>query len=261
MDNQSNVLASDLTLIFQDIVTRDERPNYEGYLVKPELLSSTLLKLRDDFGYDYLSSVTGVDYLPENKLEVVYHIRKSTGGAPLAIKAQLDRENPVISSVVPIYPGAEFQEREAWDLLGIKFDGHPDLRRILTWEGFSGHPLRKDWKEGFYEEDGKPFKSRWPAGFFKSSEEKNPLGKNVDYPGGFDPERWVPEPETALYAGLSKMERIDEDTGIGTEQVIVNLGPQHPSTHGVFRMVVSIVITKKSVSAIPTSVICLTPTG
>jgi NADH-quinone oxidoreductase subunit C/D len=121
--------------------------------------------------------------------------------------------------------------------LGIKFDGHPDLRRILTWEGFSGHPLRKDWKEGFYEEDGKPFKSRWPAGFFKSSEEKNPLGKNVDYPGGFDPERWVPEPETALYAGLSKMERIDENTGIGTEQVIVNLGPQHPSTHGVFRMV------------------------
>lgn len=237
MDNQSNVLASDLTVIFPDIVTRDERPNYEGYLVKPELLSSTLIRLRDDFGYDYLSSVTGVDYLPDNKLEVVYHLRRSTGGAPLAIKAQLDRENPVIASIVPIYPGAEFQEREAWDLLGIKFDGHPDLRRILTWEGFSGHPLRKDWKEGFYEEDGKPFKSRWPAGFYKSSEEKSPLGKNVDYPGGFDPESWVPEPETALYAGLSKMERIAEDTGISTEQVLVNLGPQHPSTHGVFRMV------------------------
>jgi NADH:ubiquinone oxidoreductase subunit D len=104
------------------------------------------------------------------------------------------------------------------------------------WEGFSGHPLRKDWKEGYFEEEGKPFKSRWPAGYYKSAEQKNPLGTNLDYPIGFDPESWVPEPETALYAGLSKMERKDDTTGISTEQVIVNLGPQHPSTHGVFRM-------------------------
>jgi NADH:ubiquinone oxidoreductase subunit D len=104
------------------------------------------------------------------------------------------------------------------------------------WEGFSGHPLRKDWKEGYFEEEGKPFKSRWPVGYYKSAEQKNPLGTNLDYPIGFDPESWVPEPETALYAGLSKMERKDDTTGISTEQVIVNLGPQHPSTHGVFRM-------------------------
>ena len=123
-------------------------------------------------GYDYFSSVTGVDYLPENKMEVVYHIRKSTGGSPLVIKAQLDRDNPVISSLVPIYPGAEFQEREAWDLFGIKFEGHPDLRRILMWEGFYGHPLRKDWKEGYFEDEGKPFKSRWPVGYYKSAEAK-----------------------------------------------------------------------------------------
>jgi NADH-quinone oxidoreductase subunit C/D len=237
MDTQNITLTAELTQLFQDAISKDERPNYEGYLVKPEHLIGTLEKLRDDLGYDYLSAVTGVDYLPEGKMEVVYHIRKSTGGAPLVLKAQLDRQNPVIASVVPVYPGAEFQEREAWDLLGIKFEGHPDLRRILMWEGFSGHPLRKDWKEGYYEEDFKPFKSRWPAGHYVSAEEKNPLGTNIDFPAGFDPESWVPEPETALYAGLQKIERKDEETGIGTEQVIVNLGPQHPSTHGVFRIV------------------------
>jgi NADH-quinone oxidoreductase subunit C/D len=93
MGNQNIVLESDLTHIFQDIISRDERICYEGYLVKPEHLLSVMLRLRDELGYDYLSSVTGVDYLPENKMEVVYHIRKSTGGSPLVIKAQLDRNN------------------------------------------------------------------------------------------------------------------------------------------------------------------------
>ncbi len=240
MSNQSMAAASDLTNIFPEVVTRDDRQSYEGYICKPEHLLRVMQSLRDDLGYDYLSSITGVDYLPDNKMEVVYHIRKSTGGAPLVIKAQVDRGNPVVSSVVSVYPGAEFQEREAWDLLGIRFDGHPDLRRILMWEGFAGHPLRKDWQEGYFEEAGKPFKSRWPGGYYKSAEDKNPLGTNVDFPAGFDPESFVPEPEVALYAGLSKMQRTDENTGISTEQSIVNLGPQHPSTHGVFRMAVKL---------------------
>ena len=236
MPDQTAAPESDLAYIFPDIVTRDGRPNYEGYLVKPEHLTSTMLKLRDDLGYDYLSSVTGVDYLPENTMEVVYHLRKSTGGSPLVIKAQLPRENPVVSSIVSVYPGAEFQEREAWDLLGIQFEGHPDLRRILLWEGFNGHPLRKDWREAYFEEDGKPFKSRWPAGSYKYLYGNSTIGKNVDFPAGFDPESFVPAPETALYASVSKMLRTDDETGIPTDQVIVNLGPQHPSTHGVFRM-------------------------
>jgi NADH-quinone oxidoreductase subunit C/D len=236
MVNRTITLESDLTYLFPDTVWRDERPNFEGYLVKPEFLTTTMLKLRDDLGYDYLSSVTGVDYFPENKMEVVYHLRKSTGGSPLVLKTQVEHDNSVVPSIVSIYPGAEFQEREAWDLLGIKFEGHPDLRRILMWDGFSGHPLRKDWKESYYEEEGKPYKSRWPSGYYKKTQEKHPIGANVDFPAGFNPESWVPEPEDALYAGLSKMERVNEETGIHTEQVIVNLGPQHPSTHGVFRM-------------------------
>jgi NADH-quinone oxidoreductase subunit C/D len=232
-------LETDLTYMFPEIVSRDSRQGYEGYLVNPLNLIEFVTALRDNIGYDYLSSVTGVDYINDEKMEVVYHVRKSTGGVPLSFKVQLPREEPVVASLVPVYPGAEFQEREAWDLLGIRFSGHPDLRRILMWEGFDGHPLRKDWREGYFEDDGKPFKSRWPEGHFQRPEKRNPFGRNVDYPAGFDPEKWIAQPETALYSGLEKMER-DEDTGIDTEQIIINLGPQHPSTHGVFRMAVKL---------------------
>jgi NADH-quinone oxidoreductase subunit D/NADH-quinone oxidoreductase subunit C/D len=121
--------------------------------------------------------------------------------------------------------------------MGIRYEGHPDLRRILLWEGFDGHPLRKDWREPYFEEESKPFKNRWPEGHVYRSEDKNVFRKNVDYPAGFDPDTWVPEGDAALYAGISKIITERDEPGMKTEQVIVNLGPQHPSTHGVFRVV------------------------
>jgi NADH-quinone oxidoreductase subunit C/D len=218
-------------------VSRDERKGYEGFIVKPESLIEVATMLRDEQGYDFLSSVTAVDYLPEDMLEVVYHVHRTTGGPLLVFKTQVPRQAAVLPSLVPVWPGADFQEREAWDLFGVKFEGHPDLRRILMWEGFDGHPMRKDWREGYFEEDAKPFKSRWPEGHIRRSEEVNPFGKNVDYPAGFDPESWVPEEDVALYAGLASVVKPDDGSDFHTEQVVVNLGPQHPSTHGVFRMV------------------------
>ena len=86
MSNQNIALESDLLYIFPEILIHDERPGYEGYIVKPEHLITFMQRIRDDFGYDYLSSVTGVDYFPEGLMEVVYHIRKSIGGSPLVIK-------------------------------------------------------------------------------------------------------------------------------------------------------------------------------
>jgi NADH:ubiquinone oxidoreductase subunit D len=135
----------------------------------------------------------------------------------------------------------EFQEREAWDLLGIRFSGHPDLRRILMWEGFAGHPLRKDWREAYFEEEGKPFKNRWPEGKVYRIEDKVPFEDNLVYPADFDPESWTPETDAALYASLAKAEGEGENGhGMDTDQLVVNLGPQHPSTHGVFRVVLSL---------------------
>ncbi len=147
---------------FPGVIKLDDRNGYSGFIVEPDNLLGVAAAIRDDYGYDYLTSVTGVDYLPEHMIEVVYHAFRSIGGSALVFKTRVPRENPVVPSLYSVFPGVDFQEREAWDLLGIKFEGHPDLRRILMWEGFDGFPLRKDWREPFYEEEGKPFKSRWP---------------------------------------------------------------------------------------------------
>jgi NADH:ubiquinone oxidoreductase subunit D/NADH:ubiquinone oxidoreductase subunit C len=227
---------------FDGIASRDERDGYEGYIVPADKLVEFATSIRDDLDYDYLSSVTGVDYLPDDKMEVVYHAYKSSGGPALVFKVQTPRSNSVVPSLVSVYPGADFQEREAWDLLGIKFENHPDLRRILMWDGFEGHPLRKDWRETYYEDEGKPFKSRWPGGEVARIEDQQAFGKNVQYPLGFSPEDWTPEGEALLYASLGQVQRPSGSNGrnIETDQIVVNLGPQHPSTHGVFRMVVSL---------------------
>jgi NADH-quinone oxidoreductase subunit D/NADH-quinone oxidoreductase subunit C/D len=189
MTEQILALNTDLDTRYPEYVVRDERDGYEGYLVQADKLIPFATLLRDELGYDFLSSVTGVDYLPDEKMEVVYHAYQSTGGGSLVFKVQVPRQDPVVPSLVPIYPGADLQEREAWDLLGISFEGHPDLRRILMWEGYEGHPLRKDWQEAYYEADSKPFKNRWPSGSaIHRIEDMNPFGKNVTYPGTFNPE-------------------------------------------------------------------------
>ena len=231
--------VEDLKPRFGESLRKDERPGYEGYLIAPDRLREFATALRDDLRYDLLSSVTGVDYLPEDKMEVVYHALRTSGGGPLAFKVQVARTKPVVPSLVPVYPGADFQEREAWDLFGIRFEGHPDLRRILMWEGFEGHPMRKDWHEAYYEEEGKPFKNRWPEGKVYRIEDKVPYGHNVAFPPEFSVEGWTPEGDAGLYAGLGKITPKDNghEQGLDTDEIVVNLGPQHPSTHGVFRMV------------------------
>src|SRR5450830_810776 len=135
----------DLSARFPGVLSPDTRSGYSGWILDIANLIEFATALRDELGYDYLSSVTAVDYLPEGKMEVVYHVYKTTGGTGIVFKVQVPREDPMeVPSLVSIYPGAELQEREAWDLFGVKFTGHPDLRRILMWEGFAGHPMRKD---------------------------------------------------------------------------------------------------------------------
>ena len=101
--------------------------------------------LRDDseLHFDFLSSISAVDYIAH--FEVVYHLTslKYNHAAVLKVMVQ-GRESPSLGSVVSIWRGADFQEREIWDLMGVSFQGHPNLKRLMTWEGFSGHPLRKD---------------------------------------------------------------------------------------------------------------------
>jgi len=231
----------DLAARFPGMVTADARPGYTGFIVNKENLLEVATAVRDEFGFDLLSSLTGVDYIAENKMEVVYHAFKTTGGSGLIFKVQVERVDPIeIPSLTHIWHGLEFQEREVWDLYGIKFTDHPDMRRILMWEGFEGHPLRKDWKEAFYEEEVKPYKSRWPEGKHTFAEDKNPFHDNLNFPKDFDPEKYVVDKEEDLYASLERHTMKDEAGKMKTDSVVVNLGPHHPSTHGVLRVAVTL---------------------
>jgi len=214
---------------------------YQGVVVSNDKLVEVAQAIRDDLGYDYLSSVTGVDYLDKGYLEVVYHaFSTAKGGGPLVFKARTPRDVAEVPSVTGLWRSADLQEREAYDMYGIRFTGHPDLRRVLTWEGLAGYPLRKDWKEAYYEQEHKPFDSRWPGGHHVAAEERAKYHDNTVYdPKEFNIEAFTPEAETLLYKGVVAVPgNGDGDGGMQTDSVVVNIGPQHPSTHGVFRMAV-----------------------
>ncbi|MBE7637601.1 NADH-quinone oxidoreductase subunit C [Sneathiella sp. P13V-1] len=114
--------------------------------VKAEAIQKVLTFLRDDPSckFQVLCDICGVDYPErEKRFDVVYNILSLKQNQRITVKVQTDARTPV-DSAVSIYPAANWFEREAWDMYGIMFSGHPDLRRMLTDYGFDGHPLRKD---------------------------------------------------------------------------------------------------------------------
>ena len=100
--------------------------------------------LRDDREIDgrYLNDISAVDRY--DHFEVVYHVTSLSHNHAFALKVRTDHEAPEVPSVSAVWQAAHLQEREIYDLMGIRFTGHPDLKRLLLWEGFPGHPLRKD---------------------------------------------------------------------------------------------------------------------
>jgi len=102
------------------------------------------LKNTPAFDFDYLTNLVAVDYM--DYFEVVYHLISLKHNHSLVLRTRChDRDRPVVPSMVNLWRSADFQEREAYDLMGIIFDGHPNLKRLLLWEGFVGHPLRRDY--------------------------------------------------------------------------------------------------------------------
>ncbi|MBI4411641.1 MAG: NADH-quinone oxidoreductase subunit C [Deltaproteobacteria bacterium] len=99
--------------------------------------------------FDLFLDLCGVDYLAQSasggRFEVVYHLYSLPKKKRIRLRVKIAGEKPSIQSAVPVYPIADWFEREAYDLLGIRFEGHPNLKRLLMWEGFEGHPLRKDY--------------------------------------------------------------------------------------------------------------------
>jgi len=130
---------------FPDAVVQSER---DAVVVQREAVRDVCFYLRDnpELQFDFLSSVTATDYI--DYFEVVYHLFSIAHNHSAVLKTWAEgRTNPWVPSVVAVWKSADLQEREMWDLLGVRCEGHPNLKRIMMWEGYPGHPLRKDFLE------------------------------------------------------------------------------------------------------------------
>ena len=170
--------------------------------------------------FDQLTDICSVDY-PEDQLrfEVVYHLHSLPLRQRLRLKVRLTEDDPTIASVTGIWKGAEFLEREVFDMMGIRFSGHPDLRRILMPEDYAeGYPLRKD-----FPTEGRGWRSEFD---FIPRLDEPPLDVT---------ESEIPEEQKNAFRaepGLPGSRR--------KEELLLNMGPQHPSTHGVLRVVLEL---------------------
>jgi NADH-quinone oxidoreductase subunit C len=117
-------------------------------LIRRDSLPEVARRLKEDpeFDFQVLLDISVVDYLhDEERFEVVYHFLSVRKNQRIRLKTRVREEDAEVPSLVELWPGANWLEREAWDMFGVRFKGHPDLKRILMYEEFEGHPLRKDY--------------------------------------------------------------------------------------------------------------------
>jgi NADH-quinone oxidoreductase subunit C len=122
-------------------------------MVPYEKIVEVCRALRDEFGFDVLSAETAVDYWPEQepRFHVVYQLYSLVHNVRIGLRVPLNGNAPSLPSVEGVYPNANWHEREIWDMFGIRFEGHSDLRRIIMPYDWEGHPLRKDYPLGYEE--------------------------------------------------------------------------------------------------------------
>ena len=140
---QSEQAAQKIAERFPDAIVQSSE---NTIIVKDDSLFQVaqFLKTTPGLDFDYLHNITAVDYL--DYFEVIYHLASIKHNHSLVLKTRShSRENPTVPSVVSLWRGADLQEREVYDLMGINFSEHPNLKRIFLWEGFQGHPLRRDY--------------------------------------------------------------------------------------------------------------------
>jgi NADH-quinone oxidoreductase subunit C/D len=212
---------------------------HAGLLVQTDKLIDVALYLRDKnpIKYDYLASLQSVHY--EDCIEVNYQLDSTSKPGTLIelrVRTAEAEGQGEVPSLYHVYRGADFQEREVYDMMGVRFAGHPELSRILMWEGFAYYPLRKDFLEPYYEGPSKVFASRVDEGLGQHfrAEEVNPFGTNMKIPKDF--KDWASLSSSDDPKGVGLLPGGVEVTELDTDQFVVSMGPQHPSTHGVFRI-------------------------
>jgi len=156
-------IVETLTDAYPDQVRDDDQDReYPCIRFDREILLELMEDLRDEHGYEMLSDLTGADF-PERdpRLEVIYNLYDMEGGNRLIAVTAVPEDDPFIESVTPLWKAARWYEREVYDMFGVKFKNHPQHRRMLLYEEFEGHPLRKDYPKKkrqplpmYYERDG-----------------------------------------------------------------------------------------------------------
>lgn len=132
---------------FSDAVKASEVKGVEARMDIHREKNYEILIAIKGMGFDYLNCLSAVDRLASGELEVVYNLSSLSQPTKVLVRVRIPREDPIIRSVVSLWGTADWHEREAFDMMGIRFDGHPDLRRILTSEDWVGYPLRKDYQD------------------------------------------------------------------------------------------------------------------
>ena len=189
--------------------TKPAENELQLHCLAPEDLHAEMQRLKDEEHFDFLETLTGMDW-GEDGLGVVYNLWSTTQNKRISLKtATTDRENPFLPTVSDLWNIANIYEREVFDFFGIKFLGHPDMRRIFLREDWSGYPMRKD---------DKP-------------EEENPLRMDNE-PLADVTTQYNRQPDGSITT--------QENTIFTEDDYVVNIGPQHPSTHGVLHFRVAL---------------------
>jgi NADH dehydrogenase I D subunit len=213
MAENSSILDPLRQRFADDILATDQ---YRGDLsaqVRSEGLLDVARFVRDEpsLRFDMPLDITAVDYIGQQpRFEVVYHLYSTVHHHRLRLKARVPQEQPTIASVTPVWVGANWLERETYDMYGVRFAGHPDLRRIYLYEEFDGHPLRKDY----------PKEKRQPL-IGPGSRRGASIGD--EHPYAMD----LPPPASGK--GM-----------LGADLMRIQLGPAHPATHGTVRIVLDL---------------------
>lgn len=153
-------LHARLAVAFGDVQAARDMPVLH---VAPDAVLATARRLKDEFAFDLFASVTAVDWPQRTpRFDVVWHFYSTKTFTRLRMKTQVGIDDPTVDSLAPLYGAAGFMERECHEMFGIGFRGNPDLRPILLYEGFVGHPLRKDY-EKTHEQPLVPYRDFDPA--------------------------------------------------------------------------------------------------
>ncbi|MFB6141607.1 MAG: NADH-quinone oxidoreductase subunit D [Halosimplex sp.] len=185
------------SLLGDRAIGRDDHVNAPGFVVRPDDVQSVLFDLRDEAGFDHLSCVTAQEY--RDRYETIYHLTsydERTREVDVVVPTPSD--DPRQESAAPAYSTAGWHEREAYDLVGVEYEGHPDLRRILLPETWQGHPLSLDYDQT-------------------------------------EPQI-VPYNESHPTMGATSSPATDAEGDVDTGTMFINIGPHHPATHGVLHL-------------------------